>query len=296
MNTPSMMSAPYGSSTGSALDVIIVVPSNRKRRQSSSTNNNDAPQSQPFNTNTTGVHNTTHNNGVVASSDFFVTFPSNLAPPPSTTTTTTSLRKSISKSKLYRALSSSNLSTKNTNYSRGNSRGSSTNSRLSSSRGSSGGSETIQEELELESQDVTRDSNVHAQSEHGTSSTKEPTNHDQFNTTMSTSEHLPVTSRRKGNVQIQINGRYIPQLDMIFSSNNSNSNGVDGISSNSEPSCRFVVGNGIRPSTSTLEMLLDYDDDDTNVTDTKQKGKEQQTTPVCSCSEAIRGMKMLLRR
>jgi len=159
---------------------------------------------------------------------------------------------------------------------------------LSSSRGSSGGSETIQEELELESQDVTRDSNVHAQSEHGTSSTKEPTNHDQFNTTMSTSEHLPVTSRRKGNVQIQINGRYIPQLDMIFSSNNSNSNGVDGISSNSEPSCRFVVGNGIRPSTSTLEMLLDYDDDDTNVTDTKQKGKEQQTTPVCSCSEAIR--------
>lgn len=273
-----MMSAPYGSSTGSALDVIIVVPSNNRRRRSSSTTNNNAPQSQPLNTNTARVYS----NGVVASSDFFVTFPSNLAPPPNTTTST-SLRKSISKSKLYKALSSSNLSTKNTNYSRGNSRGSSTNSgsRLSS-RGSSGGSETIQEELELESQDDRREEGMHAQSEHGTSSTKEP-NHTQFNTCSN------LAGRRKGNVQIQINGRYIPQLDMIFSS--SSSNGVDGISSssNSEPSCRFVVGNGIRPSTSTLEMLLDYDNDvDDDDGDITKQGKEQQTTPVCTCSEAIR--------
>jgi len=74
---------------------------------------------------------------------------------------------------------------------------------------------------------------------------------------------------------------------MIFSS--SSTNGVDGISSNSEPSCRFVVGNGIRPSTSILEMLLDYDDGkeiDTNVDITKQRKKQQ--TPVCTCSEAIR--------
>jgi phosphatidate phosphatase LPIN len=87
------------------------------------------------------------------------------------------------------------------------------------------------------------------------------------------------SDERKGNVQIQINGRHIPQLDMLFSakrstlassfslggkgygsssnsggsSNNSSSSGSDG----NEPNCRFVVGNGLRPSTETLRSLVE---------------------------------------
>ena len=85
----------------------------------------------------------------------------------------------------------------------------------------------------------------------------------------------PMQQLRKGNVQIQINGRHIPQLDMIFSSSGNASlssrfllgSSTAGSENDGEPSCRFVNGNGLRPSTATLEMLTrssECDEDDSD--------------------------------
>jgi len=82
-------------------------------------------------------------------------------------------------------------------------------------------------------------------------------------------------NQRKGNVQIQINGRHIPQLDMLFSAkrstlassfslggkgygsaSGSGSNNTGSSSDGNEPNCRFVIGNGLRPSTETLRSLV----------------------------------------
>ncbi len=69
----------------------------------------------------------------------------------------------------------------------------------------------------------------------------------------------------KGNVQVRINGRYISKLDMIFSKKNGNTS-----------SCRFVNGNGLRPSVETLNMILNgtQSNDDATIS--------------CTCSEAVR--------
>jgi phosphatidate phosphatase PAH1 len=67
----------------------------------------------------------------------------------------------------------------------------------------------------------------------------------------------------KGNVQVRINGRYISKLDMIFSKNTS--------------SCRFVHGNGLRPSVETLNMIIDG---------TSDSDQSEETT--CTCSEAVK--------
>ena len=84
-----------------------------------------------------------------------------------------------------------------------------------------------------------------------------------------------ITPRRKvGNVQIRINGRYVPEMDMIFASkqsnnvsgsvtnsfslfgigiggNNNNNNGNDEMTT-----CRFVNGNELRPPTGALNVLI----------------------------------------
>jgi phosphatidate phosphatase LPIN len=86
--------------------------------------------------------------------------------------------------------------------------------------------------------------------------------------------------RRMGNdVQIRINGRYVPELDMIFTTKQSNNNFVSsssvtnsfstlfGIGGNNNTTnnnnsndemttCRFVNGNELRPPTETLNVLL----------------------------------------
>ncbi|KAL3761388.1 hypothetical protein ACHAW5_005001 [Stephanodiscus triporus] len=74
-----------------------------------------------------------------------------------------------------------------------------------------------------------------------------------------------IDRRRAGNVQLRVNGRYVPQLDMTFSSNRRtgasgglNLFGVGG--DGGEPSCRFVDGNGLRPPTGALDALLHGDD------------------------------------
>ena len=94
--------------------------------------------------------------------------------------------------------------------------------------------------------------------------------------------------RRRGNVQMSINGRYIPQLDMIFSTKKSNisssafSLGGSG-SGNDEPSCRFVNGNGLRPSTPTLIMLIEQNG-------SVELGGNWRPTmeQTCTCHESIR--------
>lgn len=80
--------------------------------------------------------------------------------------------------------------------------------------------------------------------------------------------------RKVGNVQIRINGRYVPEMDMIFASkqgnnvsgsvtnsfslfgigiggNNNNNNGNDEMTT-----CRFVNGNELRPPTGALNVLI----------------------------------------
>ena len=80
--------------------------------------------------------------------------------------------------------------------------------------------------------------------------------------------------RKVGNVQIRINGRYVPEMDMIFASkecnnvsgsvtnsfslfgigiggNNNNNNGNDEMTT-----CRFVNGNELRPPTGSLNVLI----------------------------------------
>ena len=76
---------------------------------------------------------------------------------------------------------------------------------------------------------------------------------------------ISVAPPMKGNVQVRINGRYISKLDMIFSKKNGNTS-----------SCRFVNGNGLRPSVETLNMILNGTqcNDDATIT--------------CTCSEAVR--------
>ena len=76
---------------------------------------------------------------------------------------------------------------------------------------------------------------------------------------------VSVAPPMKGNVQVRINGRYISKLDMIFSKKNGNTS-----------SCRFVHGNGLRPSVETLNMILNgtQSNDDATIT--------------CTCSEAVR--------
>lgn len=51
---------------------------------------------------------------------------------------------------------------------------------------------------------------------------------------------------KRGNIQIQINGRPTPGLEMNFRANR-----------NGEPVCKFVDGNGHRPPTQALEVLVD---------------------------------------
>lgn len=69
----------------------------------------------------------------------------------------------------------------------------------------------------------------------------------------------------KGNVQVRINGRYIPKLDMIMFSKKTSS-------------CRFVHGNGLRPPVGTLQMIIDGTDDN----------DESEVTTTCTCSEAVK--------
>jgi len=95
---------------------------------------------------------------------------------------------------------------------------------------------------------------------------------------------------KKGNVQLQINGRHIPQLDMMFSTKrqrNNNASGsfafYSGYSDSEETSCRFVNGNGLRPSIDTLEFLMKDD----NINDGMKEVLEQ-TIPTCTCHESIR--------
>jgi phosphatidate phosphatase LPIN len=57
---------------------------------------------------------------------------------------------------------------------------------------------------------------------------------------------LQSTAPKRGNVQIQINGRRIPGLEMKF-----------GMTKNIEMMCKFVDGNGLRPPTHALETLVD---------------------------------------
>ena len=280
--------APYGSASGSALDVIVVVPTSSSASSDapSSSTHRDAPQCQPNSTNT--------NNGVVASSDFFVTFPSSLAWSPSTLSLRKkdSFRKSISKqssslrSLLFYSKSMSNLSNSSSN---GNGNGS------GGYRTSSGGSDIIHED---EEQEVIEegieigggdDNDMETLSERGTSCT-EPHHIDDYEyrpmqqalpqSREQQKQYIDINNKsnqtkRKGNIQVQINGRYIPQLDMTFSSNGNGS---------SEPNCRFVNGNGIRPSTDTLNMLV-YDDRND---DQEEQQQRIAPAPMCTCSEAIR--------
>mmetsp|Transcript_5423 Transcript_5423/g.9235 ORF Transcript_5423/g.9235 Transcript_5423/m.9235 type:complete len:630 (-) Transcript_5423:1666-3555(-) len=68
----------------------------------------------------------------------------------------------------------------------------------------------------------------------------------------------------KGNVQVSINGRCIPKLDMTFSKKNTSS-------------CRFVHGNSLKPSAETLNMIIDG---------TADIDESLETT--CTCSEAVK--------
>jgi len=95
------------------------------------------------------------------------------------------------------------------------------------------------------------------------------------------------SKQRKGNVQLQINGRYVPQLDMIFSSKRSGSSfGYGASNSEDEPSCRFVNGNGLRPATETLNLLVENGaDDDGNDGLSDEQIMEEQN---CTCHDSIR--------
>ena len=81
-------------------------------------------------------------------------------------------------------------------------------------------------------------------------------------TSIDSSSSKPVP---KGNVQVRINGRYISKLDMLMFSKKSSS-------------CRFVHGNGLRPSVETLQMIIDGTDDN----------DESEVTTTCTCSEAVK--------
>lgn len=78
---------------------------------------------------------------------------------------------------------------------------------------------------------------------------------------------LSAISTPKGNVQVRINGRYISKLDMTFSKKNTSSSSC----------CRFVHGNGLRPSIETLMVIIEG-----------TGGNAESEVIECSCSEAVR--------
>lgn len=294
--------SPLSSVTGSALDVIVIVPSSCQSASSSSSrrrshNTTDADLSQ--NEDSLSPPNTAIKKGVVASSDFYVTFPSGLAWVVNNANSTAPNSSSSIVGKSTTKSSTSSLRSYLLNRSK------SFLSDIKSSHGSNnrkGGGTNIneidEEELEEEGIEVGDGSwnALETMSERGTACT-EPAHHTAI---LYAQEHplllqqmeqpQPLHSKkRKGNVQIQINGRYIPQLDMIFTSKRGNAKSSNFLSStlgggggsygdDESTSCRFVTGNGLRPATETLDMLLMEQDVEQSIYD------EQS----CTCHEAIK--------
>ncbi|KAL7538810.1 hypothetical protein ACHAXR_008807 [Thalassiosira sp. AJA248-18] len=284
LTPPLQSSSPFGSAA--ALDVIVVVPRSTAGQCDNflSSSSAAAPQS-----------NLSPAKGVVASSDFFVSFPSGMAGEQQHSLVKSISRKSRS---FFYSKSTSNLS---------NSRTDSSNSNNNSIRTSSNGGSVIEEgedhNLE-EGVEVAEDGNINASShstmsERGTACTEAHHTQVQFQLPPSAQQYnnglnnnLPIREQevervskqqRRGNVQIQINGRYIPQLDMIFSSKRDKFDTSSGSSKSDDgPSCRFVNGNGLRPSTDALNSLIEGRDRDTGLLE------EELMEQRCTCHESIR--------
>mmetsp|Transcript_11021 Transcript_11021/g.23744 ORF Transcript_11021/g.23744 Transcript_11021/m.23744 type:complete len:789 (-) Transcript_11021:4-2370(-) len=259
---------PFGSDRGTALDVIVVVPPppliapKRRRRNGlnesqetdlstsleSSCNNrksvvsSDSLQSKydgknisssqtnpPASLIKSALKQEQPAKGVIASSDFYVSFPSSALSfsAPSNSTASASFL-SISKSKKLRSFFSRNSSLS----------GSSIDSAADGGNKSSD-AETAKNGRDDDAGSSCADGNKEAELQ----KTQPP---------IKNTAKQQITSNRKSNVQIQINGRYIPELDMIFSKKGGG-NGSDAADSTS---CRFVNGNGLRPPTETLYMLI----------------------------------------
>ncbi|KAL3817017.1 hypothetical protein ACHAXA_002929 [Cyclostephanos tholiformis] len=262
---PTSGSSPHGSASGSALDVIVIVPSS-----SSSSSAKGG-----------GSEGGWIGGGVPSSSDFYVTFPPGLAWTPSssvatsvstTTTTTTTMKTSaLSLSASVRRL-------------------------LPDRRVSSGGIGVdvalVEGGGDVDRTTTSHESNVETNSTSITHPSRMPSLEPSSNRL--TANRMVTKMRREGNVQVRINGRYIPQLDMIFSSTKQRITNVVGLPgslkffgggssvvgdgmgrkigvNNDETSCRFVDGNGLRPPEEAFNALLydgneweacDDDDDD----------------------------------
>ena len=306
--------SPLTSATGSALDVIVVVPSSNqsksstaRRRASSHNSDTDSAEQEPT------------RKGVVASSDFFVTFPSGLAWVANNTNNSTSIPDSSSSihGKSITKPSSSNI--RSYLYSRSKSflsdiRSNSTIHGGRKSRSNSNG--TINNEIDEKEEEGIEvgDGSCNAletTSERGTACTephhleilqppvrKPPLQHDNSGMTQMQQSMPSHSMKRKGNVQVRINGRYIPQLDMIFTPKRSNAlassfllgstttaGAGGGIYGDDEPtSCRFLTGNGLRPSIETLEMLLMEQDVGTS----DYFGEHSIDEHNCTCHDSIK--------
>ena len=168
-------------------------------------------------------HNQTHKTngaqdiGVTASSDFYVTFPS-----PLQSTTHGGQSNSSSVAKLQR-WSSSFLSNNNT----------------ISRSGLNATDEKSIEEMQTVGFDHSVDNSIAAKD------SRREASHNKLERAHSITT-LPCKNPQRGNIQIQINGRPIPDLEMNFKTNK-----------RSESACKFVNGNGYRPPTQALDMLVE---------------------------------------
>ncbi|KAL7473088.1 hypothetical protein ACHAXS_013491 [Conticribra weissflogii] len=260
---------PFGSDRGTALDVIVIVPpppfiaSKRRRRHRP----NESPETE---LSTTLESSCNHFNGVVSSDSLHSkyndkTISSSLEYPPDSLDKSTSKQEQpakgvIASSDFYVSFPSSALSStllsnstpsasflsvsKSKKFSSFFSRNSSLSGSSIDSAGGSGNKNS--------------DTPKYGKDDDGRSSCADG-NKEEFQVIKKKkkiSNQVPAnqqfTSNRKSNVQIRINGRYVPELDMIFSKKG----GGNGSDSADSTSCRFMNGNGLRPPTETLYMLI----------------------------------------
>ncbi|KAL7485840.1 hypothetical protein ACHAW6_011499 [Cyclotella cf. meneghiniana] len=197
------LSSPYGTITGTALDVVIVVPSKQL----------------PICTETSTERNTAQNEGVIACSDFYVTFPLSLQCGTAKNANTFSSLNS-STAKIRRWTSFYNNDCNSTSH------------------------PTLDEALQNAGRAILKKGDSDHSIDYSVSMKDAINTPNKEYENQSSTMHLKSNSPKRGNVQIQINGRHIPDFEMNF-----------GVNKSCEKACKFVDGNGLRPPTEALERL-----------------------------------------
>eukprot|EP00804_Cyclotella_cryptica_P016506 CCRYP_004722-RA/>CCRYP_004722-RA protein AED:0.02 eAED:0.02 QI:106/1/1/1/0/0/2/1184/328 len=210
-------SSPYGTIIGTALDVIIVVPSPSRRRRCPPDN---LSRELPTSNDTSSERDASPKEGVTASSDFYVTFPSSVR------------NETMNKNNTFNSLDSSAAKIRRWTsffYSESN---------IASNP-------TLDEEPQSAGRAIIKkvdsDNCIDYSMERKAVTNTLNNEHENQSSTMIIQPNSP----KRGNVQIQINGRHIPDFEMNF-----------GVNKSCEKACKFVDGNGFRPSTQALERLV----------------------------------------